>query len=129
MEITIDLLKSMTADDLKRIEVYRELLKKAESAVESVIGAYKFDIFQEKITIRNDGNNAEYLTHDGIWQARYLHQRYDVKITVESVFDIFKEEYEHNLKRDGRVNDKASSASYFRYFVSTCEKIKEIENG
>lgn len=125
MEITIDLLKSLTAEDLRRIEVYQKLLKEAEEAVKAVIGKYKFDICQAKITLWSDGNNAEYLTHNGVWQARYLHQRYDVPITVDDVFDVFKEAYEHNLKNTGRVNIKADSAGYFRSFVSKCKEKTE----
>ena len=121
MEITTELLKSLSSEDLKRIEVYKKLLAEAEEAVETIIGTYKFDIFQEKVVIRNDGNNAEYLTHSGVWQARYLNQRYDVSITVENIFDIYKECYEHNLKNTGRVNTKADSAVYFRFFVRKCK--------
>lgn len=125
MEITIELLKSMTAEDLRRIEVYQKLLKEAEEAVKTVIGKYKFDIYQEKITLWSDGNNAEYLTHNGVWQARYLHQRYDVSITVDDIFSVFKEAYEHNLKNTSRVNTKADSAAYFRTFISGCKNLKE----
>ena len=122
MEITMELLKSLKSEDLRRIEVYQKLLKEAEEAVNLVIGKYKFSILQEKIILWNDGNNAEYLTHNGVWQARYLHQTYDINITVDGIFDVFKEEYEHRLKNNGRVNNKAESASYFRLFIS---KIKE----
>ena len=120
MEITMGFLKSLKSDDLRRIEVYQKFLKEAEEAVKLVIEKYKFSIFEEKITLWNDGNNAEYLTHNGVWQARYLHQTYDINITVDEVFDVFKEEYE--LKNNGRVNNKAESASYFRAFISNIKE-------
>lgn len=120
MEITIELLKSMSAEDVRRIEIYRELLNEAEEAVKTIIATYKFNIFQDKIVIWNDGNNAEYLTHNGIWQARYINQSYDVNITVQDVFEIFKEAYEH--KNISKVNLKAQSAGYFRSFVNRCKR-------
>lgn len=128
MEITIDLLKSLSSDDIKRITKYSELLEEAEKAVEIIKAAYKFNIGEMKITVSDDGNNCEYLLHDGVWQARYLHQSYDVCINVNSIFDVFKENYEYTLIRSSRVNMKAESASYFRSFVNRCKKMLEKED-
>lgn len=125
MEITVDLLKSLSSDDMKRIAKYSELLEEAEKAVKIIKSAYKFNIGEFAITVFNDGNNYEYLLHEGVWQARYLHQNYDVSINVNSVFDVFKENYEYKLTRSSMVNKKAESASYFRSFVNRCKEILE----
>lgn len=127
MEITIDLLKSLTADDIKKISKYSELLQEAEDAVETVKEAYRFKIGENRITIYNDGNNAEYLLHEGVWQARYIHQTFDIKINVHDIFDVYKEDYEHRLSKSTRVNTVAQSAEYFRTFVNRCRKILNKE--
>lgn len=121
MNITVDFLKSLSAEDLRKIKEYQVLLADAENAVKTVVARHKFSLFQDKIVLYNDGNNAEYLTRDGVWQARYLHQKYDVKITVEDIFDVYKEEYEHKLLNANTVNNKADSAGYFRTFVKRCK--------
>ncbi len=121
MDITIDFLKSLSAEDLCKIKQYQVLLADAENAVKAVVARHKFSLFQDKIVLYNDGNNAEYLTRDGVWQARYLHQKYDVKITVEDIFDVYKEEHEHKLLNTNTVNNKADSAGYFRNFVKRCK--------
>lgn len=126
MDITIDLLKSLSPDDIKRIEIYSKLLKDAEAAVKVIKAAYKFSIGENKITVFNDGNNFEYLLHEGIWQARYLHQTYDVAINVDAIFDVYKEEYERSLKPSSTRNLKAESASYFRSFVLRASKLVDF---
>ena len=84
MNITVDFLKSLSAEDLRKIKEYQVLLADAENAVKAVVARHKFSLFQDKIVLYNDGNNAEYLTCDGVWQARYLHQKYDVKMLSPS---------------------------------------------
>ena len=122
---TIEFLRSLNPQDLRRIEKYSELLEEAEDAMRTILSSYKFDLRQDKILVYNDGCNSEYLLHSGVWEARYLYLSYDVKVTVEGIFDIFKEEYEHRLSKSVRVNNKADSAIYFRSFIArTKEKNK-----
>lgn len=124
MEITLDLIRSLKDQDVARILDYMKLLTEATEAVEVVSKAYKFNMRQEKVTVYRDASNAEYLTHEGVWQARYLHQQYDVCVTVEGVFEVYKAKYERDLERHDtiKVTDKntAESADYFRSFVNRC---------
>lgn len=117
MEITTDLIESLTAEDVELILKYNELLSEAKNAVKIIKNTCLFHIGEKEITLFNDGNNREYLTFDGIWKARYLHQSYDIPVTVEGVFDVYKAEYEYKKLKSTRRNDKAESAKYFRTFV------------
>lgn len=103
MKITRKLLESITPDDIIKIEAYKTLLAQAEADVSAINKAYLFHIGEKRLTVWNDGNNAEYLTHDGLWQARYLHQSYNVQVTVDDVFSVYKSE--------------ADSEGYFREFA------------
>lgn len=123
MEITMDMLNNLSAEDLENIVIYRNLLTDAKSDVAAIVSAYKFKIGEEVITIWDDSNNAEYLTHSGFWKARYLHQSYDVKIDAESVFDVYKEEYLNKKSKSITRNVKAESASYFKSFADRARSV------
>lgn len=123
MEITIDLIENLTPEDIELILKYNELLSEAKNAVKIIKNTCLFHIGEKEITLSDDGNNREYLTFDGIWKARYLHQSYDVTVTVEGVFDVYKTEYEHKKSKSAQVNNKADSAGYFRTFIKRLQKI------
>lgn len=122
MEITRDLIESLTADDLKEIEQLSKLLTEAKQAVEIVRSYYTFRIGEERVTLWHDNNNGEYLTRDGVWQARYLHQTYDVPCTVDGVFEAFKE-------ARGKTHGEVTAAQYFRSFINRTKKMIDKEKG
>ena len=126
MEITIDLIESLTPEDIDRILTYSNLLSEAKNAVQIIKDTCLFHVGEKEITLSYDGNNRESLTYDGIWKARYLHQSYDVPVTVEGVFDVYKTEYEHKKSKSTQVNNKADSAGYFRSCVRRLQKINNI---
>ena len=121
-DINLELINSLTAEDTKTILKLSELRDEAEKAYGIIRNKIKFSIGEDKIEIWNDTNNAEYITHKGVWQARYLHQTYDVTCTVEGIFNVFKEEYLDSLKHSCMVNNVADSARYFRSFVDGLKK-------
>lgn len=123
MEITIDLIENLTPEDIELILKYNELLSEAKNAVKIIKNTCLFHIGEKEITLSDDGNNREYLTYDGIWKARYLHQSYDIPVTIEGIFDVYKAEYEHKKSKSTQVNNKAASAGYFRTFIKRLQKI------
>lgn len=123
MEITIDLIENLTPEDIELILKYNELLSEAKNAVKIIKNTCLFHIGEKEITLSDDGNNREYLTFDGIWKARYLHQSYDIPVTIEGIFDVYKAEYEHKKSKSTQVNNKAASAGYFRTFIKRLQKI------
>lgn len=125
MEITIGILESLSSEDIGLILDYRKLLTDAKMDVEAIREVYRFRIGEEKITIWKDDYNAEYLTHNGIWQARYLHQTYDLPVTVDGVFNAYKELYKERNNPSKSVNNLADSAKYFKSFAQKARKLMD----
>ena len=123
MEMNLDLINSLTAEDTKVILKLDELRKEAEEAHKIIKDNVKFSIGEDKKIVWKDEHNAEYITNEGVWQARYLHKTYDVICTIENIFNVFKERYLYDINGNKcRVNNIADSAGYFRSFVSKLEK-------
>lgn len=101
-----------------------EVAKEAKKAAEMLRNAYRFKMGEKKITIWEDCYNAEYLTIDGVWQARYLHQTYDVNCNEKDIYNLFKYEYLYKNKYsdDKMVAQQAEIAAYFRGFLNKTEK-------
>ena len=92
-----------------------------------------FGIGEDRIEVWADreGNNHEYLTHSGVWQARYLNQEYDVPCTADAIFTLYRSEY---MLKAGFVSEAVDRgayhrarqdklvAEYFRSFVSRSER-------
>ena len=67
----------------------------------------------------DDTNNAEYLTlinGEWVWQARYLHQKYNVPINVEKIYKIMVHAYEMEKKKT-LTNDNKKAINYFTSYV------------
>jgi hypothetical protein len=123
MEITIDLIENLTPEDIELILKYNELLSEAKDAVKIIKNTCLFHIGEKRIILSDDGNNREYLTFDGVWKARYLHQSYDIPVTVEGVFDVYKAEYEYRKSKSTQIKQKADSARYFRSCVRRLQNV------
>lgn len=129
--IEVGTIMEMSVDAILLLNGLVDVAREAKEAAELIHEAYKngFGIGEDKIEVwcDRDGYNHEYLTHAGVWQARYLHQTYDVECTADAIFEHYRAEYliNHNFTReytDGCCQSKAGEqkliASYFRSFVS-----------
>lgn len=126
---------NMKVDDILMLNGLVGVAKEAKEAADIISKAYSkgFGIKEDKIEVwrDRDSNNFEYLTHDGIWQARYLHQSYDVDCTADGIFDYLKAEY---LIKNGYTagqrgcyltaeGEKAMVVAYFRTFVHRTKEL------
>lgn len=116
--------KELTVQDLKDIEKLQKFRKEAERLYNIVIKSQKVPLipdYKNKYTIWNDGNNAEYLElKDGewIWEARYLHQRYDVPINLEEIYNMLVRAYEHERNENPFCNTNKEAINYFTTYVN-----------
>ena len=124
----LEKIMELTADELLIANGLQEVAREAKQHVTLIHKAYEhaFGIGERKILIWNDECNAEYITHEGVWQARYLHQKYDVKVDLSTIFDFYRAEW---LIKEGYVAEgfedggltaygkKKQICNYFRAFV------------
>ena len=125
----------MKVDEILMVNGLAEVAKEAKESAEIISKAYAkaFGIKEDKIVVWNDAYNAEYLTHDGIWQARYVHQTYDVECTADGIFDYLKADY---LIQNGYASPymedscylspegaKQEVVRYFRVFVNRAKEL------
>lgn len=125
----IDLME-LTAEDLADIEVLQRLRREAEKLYRVVVSTQKVPLIldeQNRYKLWDDSNNAEYLAlKDGewIWQARYLHQTYDVPINMEKIYRMMVSGYQQrkDKSRRGFANTYEEAIEYFKSYVSKLEK-------
>ena len=89
-------IKSLTSDEILIVNGLQSVAEEAKAHAELIHKAYhNFGIGEDKIEVWHDRdhNNFEYLTHSGLWQARYLHQTYDVSVDADSIFDYYRAEW------------------------------------
>ena len=111
-----------------------DVAKKAKKDAEIIRKAYanSFGIGEDKIEVWRDRdcNNYEYLTHSGVWQARYLHQSYDVRCTEDEIFRYYRAEYliENGFEKETNGNCYTEAGElkfivrYFHSFVRLAQK-------
>lgn len=127
----IDLMK-LTVEDLKDIEELQKFRKDARKLYCTVVNNQFVPLIlddENRYKLWDDTNNAEYLVLvDGkwIWQARYLHQTYDVPIDMEEIYKMMVHGYEHEKDESKRcrVNNCKDAIGYFRSYVLKLEKQK-----
>ena len=125
----IDLME-LTAEDLADIEVLQKFRKEAEKLYRVVVNNQKVPLVLDDMNrykLWDDSNNAEYLAlKDGewFWQARYLHQTYDVPINMEKIYKMMVGGYQQRKdeSKRGIVNNYADAIKYFKSYVSKLEK-------
>lgn len=129
----MDKIMSLNADEILIVNGLQSVAKEAKEHAELIHKTYhSFGIGEDKIEVWHDRdqNNFEYLTHSGVWQARYLHQTYDVSVDADSIFDYYRAEWlvangyakeceGCYLTKDGR---KKQVCRYFRSFVNRIER-------
>lgn len=122
----------LTPDEILILNGLVDVAREAKTAAKIIQNAFQnsFGIGVDKIEVWHDDYNAEYLTHDGVWQARYLHQTYDVKCTAEEIFKFFRADYlisngyekEFNGNYRTEAGEKKEVCGYFRCFVKNIQK-------
>lgn len=125
----IDLM-SLTSEDLRDIEVLQKFRIEAENLYRTVVKNQTVPLILDNMNrykLWDDSNNAEYLALiDGnwIWQARYLHQTYDVPIDVEGIYRIMVRGYEQRKddSKRGFTNNNEDAIKYFKSYVTKLEK-------
>lgn len=103
------------------------LVNKAIEDATLINDTYTFKANQESTVVWSDDYNVEYFTREGIWQARYLHQSYDVECTAQAIYELYRDAYlyEKGLTDDKHYSRSKEIANYFRGFVNKTKKIKE----
>lgn len=125
----IDLM-SLTSEDLRDIEVLQKFRIEAENLYRTVVKNQTVPLILDNMNrykLWDDSINAEYLALiDGnwIWQARYLHQTYDVPIDVEGIYRIMVRGYEQRKddSKRGFTNNNEDAIKYFKSYVTKLEK-------
>lgn len=133
---TMEEIMNMKVDEILLLNELVGVAREAKEAAKLISEIYSkaFGINEEKIEVWHDSDNYnyEYLTHNGFWQARYLHQTYDVECTADGIFEYFKAEYLVNNNYVARCKngcylteegEKAEIAEYFRAFVSRTKEL------
>lgn len=127
----IEKIKSFTVDEVIIMNELLDVAKSAKEASKLIRDTYQFPMGKDKIELWSDEHNAEYLTKDGVWQARYLHQEYDVDCSENSIFKYLRAEYlvshgfckEHEgcyVTEEGKM---ARIAGYFRVFINKTREL------
>lgn len=121
------IIKTLTPKDVLILNELYTLAKQAEEAEKQIKAKYLFRVGEDKIEVWHCDYNTEYLTHDGIWQARYLHQSYDVECTAETIFEYMKANYmvKQGYAEEYSVNnytEEGEKALIFRYFNNFIER-------
>lgn len=123
-------IQKLTPEEVEVVCAMQELPKTAEEMAKLVREAYRFRFGEDKICVCDDGNNKECLTYEGKWQARYLHQEYDIACTKDEIFEYLVAEYivTNRLHLDAsdfeKVNfeEGAKAIGYFRRFIERTKK-------
>lgn len=119
-------LNDLTVEDLKDIEELQKFRKESQRLYNIVVNNQKVPLIldaKNRFKLWDDTNNAEYLTLiDGewVWQARYLHQKYDVPINVEKIYKtmVYAYEMEKDITKRGLANGNKEAISYFTAYVN-----------
>lgn len=127
----------MSVNEILMLNGMATVAREAKEASELIYNSFKnaFGIGVDEIEVWGDSYNHEYLTHSGVWQARYLHQTYDVECTPEGIFKYYRAEY---LIQNGYAQESENSryteegelnqvVPYFRAFVSRLEAAKSCK--
>lgn len=119
-------LNDLTVEDLKDIEELQKFRKESQRLYNIVVNNQKVPLIldaKNRFKLWDDTNNAEYLMLiDGewVWQARYLHQKYDVPINVEKIYKTMVHAYEmeKDITKRGLANGNKEAISYFTAYVN-----------
>lgn len=119
-------LNDLTVEDLKDIEELQKFRKESQRLYNIVINNQKVPLIlddKNRYKLWGDTYNAEYLAlinGEWVWQARYLHQKYDVPINVENIYKIMvcAYEMEKDTTKRGFTNGNKEAIGYFTTYVN-----------
>lgn len=124
---------SLNADEILIANGLEAIAKEATEHSKLIHNTYRFGINEQEIELWHDSNNAEYLTYDGMWKARYLHESYDVKVDADSIFDYYRADWLVNngyaTLKDLEYCTKTQACKNFRRFVKRTQELFEKQNG
>ena len=133
---SIEKILDLTADEIIVAVELQKVAKEAADVAQLIRDTYHcFGLNEDQIEVYrdHDGCNREFLTHDGVWLARYLHQSYNVDCSTTIIYEYLRAEflvnngympeYEGNILTD--IGEKKLICSYFRKFVELTRKRKK----
>lgn len=132
----LEKIMSLTADEILIINGLQSVAAEAKEHARLITETYHcFGIGEDKIEVWSDSYNAEYLTHGGLWQARYLHQSYDVKVDEDTIFDYYRAEWlvkngyaaEYENNHVTEIGKKSIICQYFKTFVYRTEAATKVD--
>lgn len=101
--------------------------REAKEAAKIIRETYTFMAGKERTEVYHDktSNNVEFYTRDGVWEARYLDQEYDVPCTEEELFKYFRAEYmvDEKFIDTPEMREMKLVSSYLRKFVSRTREV------
>lgn len=119
---------SMTPDEIIMVNGLLVVAREAKAVAEKIRDKFTFKIGEDRIEVWADEYNHEYITHDGVWQARYLHHdEYDVMCSAEEIYKLFRAEYLikngfcESYDEGGNMTKEAewmNICQYFRMFLT-----------
>ena len=137
--VDMEKVMGLNANEIIIVNGLLPVAKEAKEHSELIYKVYhNFGIGEDRIEVWHDRdwNNFEYLTHSGVWQARYLHQTYDVSVDADSIFDYYRAEWlvDNGFAKEienGRMTEYGSKkqiCGYFRSFVRKTKQLLEQKN-
>lgn len=117
MDINLEFLDSLTAEDIAAITVGRDLLSNARKDVEAFLENCLFHIGETSLTVNESKNVTEYVFSTGVWQRRSGADVFELQIDVGPVFDAYKKVY-----LDGTGVKLAQNVEAFR------ERARQLRN-
>ena len=123
-------INTLSVDEILLRPQYEKLAQEAKEAASIFEKIANFPARTDKVEIwqDRDGYNHEYVTHDGMWQARYLHQTYDVLCDKESIFKMYKEDYLCELYRKEYRSEPSGDLSFLRYSAEVTRYFRSFIN-
>jgi len=130
--MNMDKIMSLNADEILIINGLQPVAKEAKEHCNLIHQTFHNFEIGENCTVDyhdSEGNNFEYLAHDGVWQARYSHQSYDVKVDADTIFDYYRAEwliengFAEEFKSDCCLTEYGKKKEVCKYFRSFVKKI------
>ena len=123
-------IEALEPDDIIILNGLLPLAEKAKEAEEMIKEVYVFHMGENKITVWEDECNTEYLTFEGIWQARYINQVYDIECSAETIFEYMKSDYlvKNEIiasEEHSHFTEEGQRAFVFKYFNTFLKRTKK----
>lgn len=128
--IDFDKIDALTCEEVIFVASLKEVAHAAKIATEVIGETYLSGAYEatKKIEVFRYGEDVQYLTNTGIWQARYKEWSYDVECTEKGIFEFYKKAFmiHSGLAKDMPIAEKmniTSAREEFRYFVQRTDRM------